>query len=97
MHILCFISDGIVHLAVFPYFFFFRTSIEELDKQSCTDLPQKWGKLGQATSKILHKPVPIKEFCHVKPITSVYDKTLPEEIPEDLQQEIRAHFLLGSQ
>lgn len=74
----------------------FRTSIEELDERSCTDLPQKWGKLGQATSKILHKPAPIKEFCHVKPITSVYDKELPDELPENLQQEIRAYFLLGS-
>jgi len=70
-----------------------RTPIEELDERSCTDLPQQWGKLGQAASKYLHKPVPVGEFCHVFPITSVYDKSLPNDISEDLQQEIRSYFL----
>ncbi|XP_022172837.1 uncharacterized protein LOC111035501 [Myzus persicae] len=70
-----------------------KTSIEELDERSCTDLPQQWGKLGQAASKYLHKPVPVLEFCHVFPTTTVYDKSLPNDISEDLQQEIRSYFL----
>jgi len=78
-------------------FLFIRTSEDDLAMLSCTDLPQKWGKLSFAASKDNHKPVPIKEFCHVKNVlaSSVYEQSLPNELSEEMNTEIQSFFLQG--
>lgn len=50
---------------------------------NCTDVPQQWGKSGRINSKEMHKSIPISNFCHVKPVISVYDKLLPEDMQRD--------------
>lgn len=43
-----------------------KTSKDELAELNCTDLPQKWGKLFVAASKLSHNAISIKQFCHVQ-------------------------------
>lgn len=62
---------------------------------SCTDVPQQLGKSGPLNSKEMHKPVPISNFCHIKPVISVYDKLLPDDIPEDMQRDCANLLLTG--
>lgn len=65
---------------------------------SCTDLTQKWGKPSFAVSKDINKPVPIKEYCHVKNVlaSSVYEQSLPNELSEEMNSEIQNFFLQGT-
>ncbi|XP_050064225.1 uncharacterized protein LOC126553080 isoform X1 [Aphis gossypii] len=64
-----------------------KTSEEEIQHLSCTDLRQQWGKL-KNTGIDLYKPIPVKEFCHVDCTTAVYKQVFPESLPPDLQEEV---------
>lgn len=75
--------------------FSFRTSEEEIQHLSCTDLRQQWGKL-MNTGIDLNKPIPVKEFCHVDCPTAVYTQVFPESLPPDLQEEVFKSLLQGT-
>ncbi|XP_022164587.1 uncharacterized protein LOC111029753, partial [Myzus persicae] len=71
-----------------------KTSEEDIQHLSCTDLRQQWGKM-KNTGIHLYKPIPIREFCHVKCPTASYKQSLPNSLPPDLQEEVFQTLLQG--
>ena len=47
--------------------FFNRNAKETIEKSTCTDTKQKWGKI-KKDAKNMYEAVPIKDFCHVKEV-----------------------------
>jgi len=65
-----------------------------LEELSCTELRQQWGKVKSIGTE-MYQTIPVKNFCHVQKYTSPYSETLPDELPNNIQQIVYETLIEG--
>jgi len=61
---------------------------------SCTDLEKEWGKVVATKRAAAMQPCRISALCHIKS-SKQYHKSLPYELPSDLNERIFHEFCEG--
>eukprot|EP00102_Acyrthosiphon_pisum_P006713 XP_003240275.1 PREDICTED: uncharacterized protein LOC100574352 [Acyrthosiphon pisum] len=71
-----------------------KTSIDSLEELSCTELCQQWGKVKSIGTE-MYQTIPVKKFCHVEKYISPYSETLPDVLPNNIEEIVYETLIEG--
>lgn len=69
---------------------------DDVQKATCTQLPQVWGKTGSSTLKYLYDPIPISKFCHFPMRKPRLKNVWPSDVPEAILAKVKSIIYEGT-